>query len=140
MIFAIKISSWYGIATPVTMRVVHIELGTIPTFTASTPASISANTPAAVATFPPMCAARYRAFLSLTVFITLSRYTVNYGTPTPVTMQVVHIELGTIPTFTASTPASISVNAPAAVATFPPMCAARYRAFLSLTVFITLSE
>ncbi|CEG21083.1 Protein of unknown function [Anaplasma phagocytophilum] len=58
MIFAIKISGWYGITTPVTMRIVHIEPDPIPTFTASTPASLSANTPAAVATFPPMCAAK----------------------------------------------------------------------------------
>ncbi|SCV63017.1 hypothetical protein ANAPRD1_00323 [Anaplasma phagocytophilum] len=33
MIFAIKISGWYGITTPVTMRIVHIEPDPIPTFT-----------------------------------------------------------------------------------------------------------
>ncbi|CSD09469.1 Uncharacterised protein [Vibrio cholerae] len=43
------------------------------------------------------------------------------GTPTPVTMRVVQIEPGPIPTFTALTPASISARAPSAVATLPPM-------------------
>ena len=43
------------------------------------------------------------------------------GTPTPVTIRVVQIEPGPIPTLTALTPASTSANAPSAVATLPPI-------------------
>src|SRR6266566_2120139 len=42
-----------GMPTPVTTRVVQIEPGPTPTFTASTPRSTSARAPASVATFPP---------------------------------------------------------------------------------------
>ncbi len=41
-----------GTPTPATMRVVQIDPGPMPTFTASAPASISARVPAAVATLP----------------------------------------------------------------------------------------
>ena len=41
-----------GTPTPATMRVVQIEPGPMPTFTASAPASISALAPSAVATLP----------------------------------------------------------------------------------------
>ena len=43
-----------GAPTPVTMRVVQIEPGPTPTFTASAPASTNACAPARVATLPPM--------------------------------------------------------------------------------------
>ncbi len=42
-----------GTPTPATMRVVQIEPGPTPTFTAETPALISASVPSAVATLPP---------------------------------------------------------------------------------------
>ena len=41
------------------------------------------------------------------------------GTPTPVTILVVHIEPGPMPTLMASAPASTNFEAPAPVATFP---------------------
>src|SRR5437016_5269802 len=43
----------WGTPTPVTTRVVQIEPGPTPTFTASTPRSTSARAPASVATLPP---------------------------------------------------------------------------------------
>ena len=43
------------------------------------------------------------------------------GTPTPVTILVVQIDPGPIPTFIASAPALIKSKAPSPVATFPPM-------------------
>ena len=43
-----------GTPTPATIRVVQIEPGPMPTFTASAPASISALAPSAVATLPAM--------------------------------------------------------------------------------------
>ena len=43
-----------GTPTPATMRVVQIEPGPTPTFTASAPALIKACAPARVATLPPM--------------------------------------------------------------------------------------
>src|SRR3954447_13888833 len=43
-----------GAPTPVTTRVVQIEPGPTPTFTASAPASTKAWAPARVATLPPM--------------------------------------------------------------------------------------
>jgi hypothetical protein len=43
------------------------------------------------------------------------------GTPTPVTMRVVQIEPGPMPTLTASAPASMTARAPSAVATLPTM-------------------
>ncbi len=43
------------------------------------------------------------------------------GTPMPVTMRVVQIEPGPMPTFTASAPASTSASAAAPVAILPPM-------------------
>ena len=42
-----------GTPTPATIRVVQIEPGPTPTFTADTPALISASVPSAVATLPP---------------------------------------------------------------------------------------
>ena len=48
-----------------------------------------------------------------------SKIAVSCGTPTPATTLVVHILPGPIPTFTASTPASISACAPSWVATLP---------------------
>ena len=42
-----------GTPTPATTRVVQIEPGPMPTFTAETPALISASAPSAVATLPP---------------------------------------------------------------------------------------
>jgi hypothetical protein len=41
-----------GTPTPVTTRVVQIDPGPIPTFTASTPARIKSSAPSPVATFP----------------------------------------------------------------------------------------
>lgn len=41
-----------GTPTPATIRVVQIEPGPMPTFTASAPASIRARVPSAVATLP----------------------------------------------------------------------------------------
>jgi hypothetical protein len=43
----------------------------------------------------------------------------SWGTPTPATTRVVQMEPGPTPTFTASTPASISALAPSAVAMLP---------------------
>ena len=43
-----------GTPTPATTRVVQIEPGPTPTFTASAPAFISACAPARVATLPPI--------------------------------------------------------------------------------------
>src|SRR6266581_1667634 len=48
-----RIAVIWGIPTPVTTRVVQIEPGPTPTFTASTPRSTSARAPSAVATLPP---------------------------------------------------------------------------------------
>jgi hypothetical protein len=42
-----------GTPTPATTRVVQIEPGPTPTFTAETPALINASAPSPVATFPP---------------------------------------------------------------------------------------
>src|SRR5213076_1069712 len=50
---ASRIAVTWGTPTPVTTRVVQIEPGPTPTFTASTPRSTSARAPASVATFPP---------------------------------------------------------------------------------------
>ncbi|MNH08861.1 hypothetical protein D3C79_682950 [compost metagenome] len=52
---------------------------------------------------------------------TASEMAVIWGTPTPVTIRVVQMEPGPIPTLTALTPAATSALAPAAVATLPPM-------------------
>ena len=43
-----------GTPTPATTRVVQMDPGPIPTFTASAPASIRSRVPSAVATFPTM--------------------------------------------------------------------------------------
>ena len=43
-----------GTPTPATTRVVQIDPGPTPTFTASAPALMSACAPARVATFPPI--------------------------------------------------------------------------------------
>ncbi len=52
--------------------------------------------------------------------VTASETAVICGTPTPVTIRVVQIEPGPIPTLTALTPAATSASAPAPVATLPP--------------------
>jgi len=46
---------------------------------------------------------------------------VNCGTPQPVTMRVVQIEPGPMPTLTPSAPQSTSARAASAVAMLPPM-------------------
>ena len=51
----------------------------------------------------------------------LSMIAVSCGTPKPVTMRVVQIEPGPIPTLIALAPASASSRAPSAVATLPAM-------------------
>ena len=50
---ASMIADSWGSPTPVTTRVVQIEPGPTPTFTASTPRSASARAPPTVPTFPP---------------------------------------------------------------------------------------
>ncbi len=53
---------------------------------------------------------------------TASTIAVNCGTSTPATMRVVQIEVpGSIPTLTASAPASITGQRASAVATLPTM-------------------
>src|SRR2546426_1103398 len=62
-----------GMPTPVTTRVVQIEPGPTPTFTASTPRSTSARAPASVATLPPTsCASGYASRRQATVLSTAS--------------------------------------------------------------------
>lgn len=51
---ASRIAVTCGTPTPATTRVVQIDPGPTPTFTASAPALISACAPARVATLPPM--------------------------------------------------------------------------------------
>ena len=51
---ASRIAVICGTPTPATMRVVQIDPGPTPTFTASAPALINACAPALVATFPPI--------------------------------------------------------------------------------------
>ena len=51
---ASKIAVICGTPTPATTRVVQIDPGPTPTFTASAPALINACAPARVATLPPM--------------------------------------------------------------------------------------
>jgi hypothetical protein len=52
-----------GTPTPATMRVVQIEPGPMPTFTASAPASISARVASAVATLPAITCTSFDRFL-----------------------------------------------------------------------------
>ena len=52
-----------GTPTPATMRVVQIEPGPMPIFTASAPASIRARVPSAVATLPAMICTELDSFL-----------------------------------------------------------------------------
>jgi len=52
---------------------------------------------------------------------TASEIAVICGTPTPVTIRVVQIEPGPIPTLTALQPAATNALAPSPVATFPPI-------------------
>jgi hypothetical protein len=59
-----------GTPTPETTRVVQIEPGPIPTFTASAPASISALVPSAVATLPATTSIGKSFLIRLTVSIT----------------------------------------------------------------------
>ena len=56
-----------GTPTPATTRVVQIDPGPTPTFTASAPALISACAPARVATFPPMISMVEENFLILSI-------------------------------------------------------------------------
>ena len=59
----------------------------------------------------------------------------------PAIILVVHIDPGPIPTFTASTPAFTSSNAPSAVATFPPITSIVGNSFLIIfIVSITFFE
>ena len=53
-----------GTPTPATIRVVQIEPGPMPTFTASAPASISALQPSPVATLPAMTCTRLESFFT----------------------------------------------------------------------------
>ena len=67
---------------------------------------------------------------------TASEIAVICGTPQPVTIRVVQIEPGPIPTLTASAPASASAIAPSAVAMLPAIiCKSGY----SLRVLVTRS-
>ena len=59
-----------GTPTPVTTRVVQIEPGPMPTFTASAPASISALVPSAVATLPATTSMSKSRLIRRTVSIT----------------------------------------------------------------------
>ena len=59
-----------GTPTPETTRVVQIEPGPIPTFTASAPASIKARVPSAVATLPATTSIVKSRLIRLTVSIT----------------------------------------------------------------------
>jgi hypothetical protein len=52
-----------GTPTPATIRVVQIEPGPIPTFTASAPAPISARVASAVATLPAITCTSFDSFL-----------------------------------------------------------------------------
>ena len=66
---------------------------------------------------------------------------VSCGTPTPVTIRVVQIDPGPIPTLTASTPASAIAFAPDAVATLPAIiCKSGYLLRASLTLSNTPCE
>ena len=57
-----------GIPTPLTIRVVQIEPGPIPTFTASAPALTSASAASAVAILPPItCVSLKFFFIHLTI-------------------------------------------------------------------------
>jgi hypothetical protein len=62
------------------------------------------------------------------------------GTPTPATTRVVQIEPGPTPTFTPSTPASISASAASAVATFPATSWRSSAAFRRLAISTTARE
>ena len=53
-LYASIIAEICGTPTPATTRVVQIDPGPTPTFTASAPALINAWAPARVATFPPI--------------------------------------------------------------------------------------
>ena len=60
-----------GTPTPATMRVVHMEPGPIPTFTASAPASTSARAASAVAIFPAItCWSPHLALIFSTIAMT----------------------------------------------------------------------
>ena len=89
----------------------------LPSMTLSAPAAIAlAKSPENL--IPPSAMTGIPFFFMLE---TTSAIAVIWGTPTPVTILVVQIEPGPIPTFTASAPAFINADAPSAVATFPPM-------------------
>ena len=65
----VEIAVICGTPTPATIRVVQIEPGPIPTFTASAPASYKAFTASGVATFPAITSTSSVAFISFTVSI-----------------------------------------------------------------------
>src|SRR5216117_1689825 len=70
-----RIAVIWGIPTPVTTRVVQIEPGPTPTFTASTPRSTSALAPSVVATLPPTsCASGNASRRHATVLSTPSEW------------------------------------------------------------------
>ena len=72
---------------------------------------------------------------------TQSIIAVIWGTPIPVTTLVVQIEPGPIPTFTASTPASIRSWVASAVATFPAIKSrSGYFSLIFLIAFSTFLE
>jgi hypothetical protein len=66
---------------------------------------------------------------------------VTWGTPMPATIRVVQMDPGPIPILTASTPASIKVLGPLAVATLPAMRSMSGKAALSdFTASMTFKE
>ena len=67
---ALEIAVSWGTPIPAMIRVVQIEPGPMPTFTASTPARIRSLAPSVVATFPAMTSIVQRRFSSLTVSMT----------------------------------------------------------------------
>ena len=96
--------------TPVTTRVVQIEPGPTPTFTASTPRSTSARAPASVATLPPTSCASGNVS---------RRHSIVLSTPS----ECPCAESTTITSHPASTSARARVNASGA----PPTAAATHR-------------
>src|SRR5258705_4705382 len=81
-----------GTPTPATTRVVQIDPGPTPTFTASAPAATMASAPAWVATFPPMMSTSGASCLSrATISITLRLWPCAESTTsasTPASMRV----------------------------------------------------
>lgn len=87
----------------------------LPTITAFAPAAIAfAMSP--LYFIPPSAITGTPYFLATSA---TSATAVNWGTPTPATTLVVHIEPGPIPTLSASAPALIKSSAASPVAMFP---------------------